>query len=66
MIAATNRNLEEEIKNGRFRKDLYFRLNVVTIKLPALLDRMDDIERLVTAFLERDCKKYWAAQEGDL
>ena len=56
VIAATNRILEEEIKEGRFRKDLYFRLNVVTIKLPPLRDRMDDVERLVNAFLERISK----------
>ena len=53
VIAATNRELEAAIKEGRFRKDLYFRLNVVTIKLPPLRDRMDDIEELVNAFLDR-------------
>jgi two-component system, NtrC family, response regulator AtoC len=53
VIAATNRNLEQEVGQGRFRKDLYFRLNVVTIKLPPLRERMDDIERLVNAFLDR-------------
>jgi len=53
VIAATNRNLEQDVREGRFRKDLYFRLNVVTIKLPPLRERMDDIERLVNAFLDR-------------
>ena len=53
VIAATHRNLEKEIGEGRFRKDLYFRLNVVTIKVPPLRDRMDDIEPLVNAFLDR-------------
>ncbi|HWY71853.1 MAG TPA: sigma-54 dependent transcriptional regulator [Terriglobales bacterium] len=53
VIAATNRNLEKEISEGRFRKDLYFRLNVVTIKAPPLRDRIDDIEPLVNAFLDR-------------
>jgi len=56
IIAATNRKLEEEIKEGRFRKDLYFRLNVVTIKLPPLRERMDDVEDLATAFLDRIAK----------
>src|SRR5205814_2793384 len=57
VIAATNRELEAAIKEGRFRKDLYFRLNVVTIKLPPLRDRMDDIEELVNAFLDRIDRK---------
>jgi len=56
IIAATNRKLEEEIKEGRFRKDLYFRLNVVTIKLPPLRERMDDVEGLANAFLDRIAK----------
>jgi two-component system response regulator HydG len=53
VIAATNRNLEEAVKEGRFRKDLYFRLNVVTLKLPPLRERMEDIEDLIETFLER-------------
>lgn len=53
VIAATNRNLEVEIHEGTFRKDLYFRLNVVTLKLPPLRERIDDLEDLVKAFLER-------------
>jgi len=53
VIAATNRNLEEDVQKGRFRKDLYFRLNVVTVKLPPLRDRMDDLEELVDTFLVR-------------
>jgi transcriptional regulator with GAF, ATPase, and Fis domain len=44
MIAATKRNLEEDVQKVRFRKDLYFRLNVVTVKLPR--ERMDDLEEL--------------------
>jgi two-component system response regulator HydG len=56
VIAATNRNLEKEIREGRFRKDLYFRLNVVTLKLPPLRDRMEDIRPLVETFLERIAK----------
>lgn len=53
VIAATNRNLELEIQEGRFRKDLYFRLNVVTLKVSPLRDRIDDIGDLVNTFLER-------------
>jgi DNA-binding NtrC family response regulator len=53
IIAATNQDLEANIKRGAFRKDLYFRLNVVTIKMPALRDRKDDIPALVRHFLTR-------------
>jgi len=53
VIAATNRDLETAYRNGTFRKDLYFRLNVVTIHLPALRDRRSDIPMLVHHFLDR-------------
>jgi DNA-binding NtrC family response regulator len=53
IIAATHRDLESAIRSGVFRQDLYFRLNVVQIKLPPLRDRKSDIPLLVTAFLEK-------------
>lgn len=57
VIAATNRDLEAEYQAGRFRKDLYFRLNVVTIHLPALRERKSDIHLLVQCFLDRFAPK---------
>ena len=53
VIAASNRDLEAEYRNGAFRKDLYFRLNVVTVHLPALRERRSDIPMLVHWFLDR-------------
>lgn len=52
VIAATNKNLKEEIEKGRFREDLYHRLSVIVIKLPELKERLDDIPLLVDYFLE--------------
>ncbi len=53
VIAATNRDLEDEIKRGNFRSDLYYRLNVISIVLPPLRTRPDDIPLLSDAFLQR-------------
>ncbi|MGH9575571.1 MAG: sigma-54-dependent transcriptional regulator [Candidatus Acidiferrales bacterium] len=53
VIAATNRDLEASYRGGTFRKDLYFRLNVVTIHLPSLRERRSDIPQLVHCFLDR-------------
>jgi DNA-binding NtrC family response regulator len=53
VIAATNRDLEAAYRNGTFRKDLYFRLNVVTVHLPSLRERRSDIPQLVHCFLDR-------------
>ncbi len=58
IISATNRDLESEIKAGKFREDLYYRLNVVTIKIPALRDRKTDIPDLVDYFVARGNLEY--------
>ena len=58
IVAATHRNLRQLIRQGRFREDLYFRLNVVPIRLPPLRERSDDIPELIRSFLAR------AAGEG--
>lgn len=52
-IATTNRNLEEEVKNGRFREDLFYRINVVDIHLPSLKEREEDIPLLADHFLNK-------------
>jgi two-component system response regulator HydG len=53
VIAATNRDLDDEMRAGRFRSDLYYRLNVIALRLPTLRERPDDIPRFVDAWLER-------------
>ncbi|MBI5726303.1 MAG: sigma-54-dependent Fis family transcriptional regulator [Ignavibacteriales bacterium] len=58
IIAATNKNLFEEIKNGTFRKDLFFRLNINSVNLPPLRERAGDIELLANQFLSKFNKKY--------
>jgi DNA-binding NtrC family response regulator len=53
ILAATNRNLETAVEQGTFRKDLFYRLNVLTLRIPALRDRMNDIPLLARHFLAR-------------
>jgi formate hydrogenlyase transcriptional activator len=57
VVATTNRNLEEEVRKGRFRQDLYYRLNVFPITVPPLRQRKEDIPLMVQAFVERYSRK---------
>jgi transcriptional regulator with GAF, ATPase, and Fis domain len=57
IVATTNRNLEEEVRRGRFRQDLYYRLNVFPITVPPLRQRKEDVPLLVQAFVERYARK---------
>ena len=58
VIAATNKNLREEISRGNFREDLYHRIGVIVIKVPALRDRAEDIPLLVEHFIGKICEEY--------
>ncbi len=64
VIAATNRSLEKEVAEGRFRSDLFYRLNVFPIALPALRDRSEDIELLAHFFLEKHSLKTGKKSKG--
>jgi transcriptional regulator with GAF, ATPase, and Fis domain len=57
LVCATNRDLAEQVRKGEFRQDLYFRFNVVTIRLPALRERKEDIPLLVDGFLKKACRE---------
>ena len=64
VIAATNKNLEEEIKKGNFRDDLYHRLRVIPIQVPALRERREDIPVLVKAFVDDVCSRNGMARKS--
>jgi DNA-binding NtrC family response regulator len=64
IVAATNKNLMEEIEKGAFREDLYYRLNVVNIHVPPLRERKDDLPLLITAFLKEFSAENGKAVDG--
>jgi len=64
IVAATNKNIEEEVRTGRFRQDLYYRLATFTIKLPPLRDRLEDIPYLTAYLLEESMKELGKRVEG--
>ncbi len=57
LVASTNRDLAAEVRRGNFRKDLFYRMNVVQIRMPSLKERMDDLPLLATEFLGRFCRR---------
>ena len=58
VISATNANLQERIKNGEFREDLYYRLNTIPLSIPPLCERKDEIMQIAEAMVETNCSKY--------
>jgi len=64
IVASTNRDLLDEVRRGRFREDLYYRLNVVPINLPPLRTRIGDVDELAKNFLHRFCRKHGKGQKS--
>ena len=66
VVAATNRDLKEAARKREFREDLYYRLNVVSIRMPALRERRDDIPMLAQYFCQRSSERVGRRVEGNL
>ncbi len=64
LVCATNRDLVEEVKGGRFREDLYYRINVIPIRIPPLRDRLEDVPLLADHFIRTFAAKHGKAVEG--
>ena len=64
IVAATNKNLEEEVKQGRFREDLFYRLNIVQIEIPPLRERKEDIPLLLDFFLKKFNERHKKTMKG--
>jgi len=64
VVAATNQNLEEKVRQGTFRQDLYYRLNVIKIHIPPLRDRLDDLPQLADYFLRKFNKRFNRSIDG--
>jgi two-component system response regulator PilR (NtrC family) len=64
VLAATNRSVEDDVKTGKFRQDLYYRLNVIRIDVPPLRDRLEDVPILLAHFLERASKEHGKPVRG--
>ena len=64
IVSATNKNLTEEVRSGRFREDLFYRLNVVTVTIPPLRERKDDIPLLLDFFLKKYAEKHKKLVKG--
>ena len=63
VISATNANLQEKIKNGEFREDLYYRLNTIPLNIPPLRERKEEILQIAGKILQQNCQKYGFAQK---
>jgi two-component system response regulator PilR (NtrC family) len=64
VVAATNRNVEDDVKSGKFRQDLYYRLNVIRVAVPPLRDRREDVPLLAQHFLERCAREHGKEARG--
>lgn len=63
-MLATNKNIEEEVRQGRFREDLYYRINVVPVEPPPIVERLGDVALLARHFLRTYCAKHRKDKTG--